>query len=109
MSHKTLAQISSIWIKLITFFFDVLLIILGHASLGGGEQTTGKPGALSSPKGDRVQLVILGSKTIFLGLSFWVSKGGEKLSNRLFLRCSGSSPGCTRLFPYFCSPSPSLP
>lgn len=36
--------------------------------------------------------MILGSKTISLGLSFWVSKGGEKLSKRLFFRCSGSSP-----------------
>lgn len=42
MSHKTLAKISSIWIKLITFFFDVLLIILGHASLGRGKADHGK-------------------------------------------------------------------
>lgn len=57
----------------------------------------GKPGALSSPNGDRVHIATLGTKT--LGLSFCVSTGGEKLSNRLFLRCSGSSPGCTRLLP----------
>lgn len=43
--------------------------------------------------------MILGSKFIFLGLSFGVSKGGEKLCNGLFFRCTGSSPKCPRLLP----------